>query len=825
MKLVADRRSVPDERQTLYNTFIDYEQSEQLDINNVGDGKVMQKIAAESFEITKRTMGDVLTDQSFNVPEYQRLYSWEEKHHKQFWSDLRQFIDADLVAGQENVSDVFFSSMYFAVNDDNDVYEVIDGQQRLTTTHIILRVIREHLDAIAADAISDGTITDLRTYGIDRIDNLLYQLASYAGYDTRLTLNKHDAEFFEALISGPKAQVAYLCSDDRTYVDGRRGDAMRVSDYLDRFAISDDQLDDLETDGLRRSRFLQLYDSHRMLLDAYGFYRDRISGVVDDADRPDEAVLALLNISHYLQHSYHIGEYVIREAEPDFRMQIFEILNDRGVDLTKIDRIRAAVVNAFFDTEYKDAYIEKWENIVSAFAADDTRIDDYLSIYLSIVDESVDTIGEASAQLTNAFDTRTIESDVKPRLRDLRDARTFIDHARELVPYYRAIINPNLDASELELADYRTQCQEILVRLNDQQMDQWQPFVLALYYHTDPTSSSDAARFYEVLDTIEKLNFRRLLVSERPNIFREVFIDAVHEFGLSPAGDSEVADPYAEANAYLIDEMRSSTPSLFGDRFLDTISQAQSWNPGSAKLLFGKIAHRAFRDEGEIVDRRLNMGSIHLEHVFPKSPVYDAKNPVWLREFFQLETADTELADQISAYIDLVQRDDLDEEEAQLKESISEFITQRFVNDIGNFLLLRDGDNISASNRPLAQKMPQYYNNVDDFTSIYPNRYFTPDAGEIDAEELERLQEQYTAVKRGERDSIDEDLRAYFNSVWTYEAMKDRRVGLLEDILDVVGFDALPDEFGLESDPDGVIGELREKTDQEFEKRLSVRSL
>ncbi|WP_459890529.1 GmrSD restriction endonuclease domain-containing protein [Halostagnicola bangensis] len=78
----------------------------------------------------KRTLGEVLTDQKFNVPEYQRLYSWKNIHHEQYWSDIEQFANADLVADRREVSDVFFSSMYFAVNDDKQVYEVIDSSLR-----------------------------------------------------------------------------------------------------------------------------------------------------------------------------------------------------------------------------------------------------------------------------------------------------------------------------------------------------------------------------------------------------------------------------------------------------------------------------------------------------------------------------------------------------------------------------------------------------------------------------------------------------------------------------------------------------------------------
>jgi len=62
------------------------------------------------------------------------------------------------------------------------------------------------------------------------------------------------------------------------------------------------------------------------LLNAYEFYDEKISDVVADAETPDETVRALVNILNYVYNSYHVGEYLIREAESDFRMQIFEIL-------------------------------------------------------------------------------------------------------------------------------------------------------------------------------------------------------------------------------------------------------------------------------------------------------------------------------------------------------------------------------------------------------------------------------------------------------------------------------------------------------------------
>jgi len=214
-------------------------------------------------------------------------------------------------------------------------------------------------------------------------------------------------------------------------------------------------------------------------------------------------------------------------------------------------------------------------------------------------------------------------------------------------------------------------------------MDQWRPFVLALYYHTNPESEREAAQFYRVLETIEKLNLRRLLISERPSIFREVFIEAVEEFNLAPTADATPDSVYEASrvshhrDAFLYADAVRRPVHRYGrpDAVLST---------GTARLLFGKIAQDHFDDSSRAVERDLNMGNIHLEHVLPQTPVSDPEDPTWLREFFKLDSEpDIEIASEIERYIELVQRSDLDEEEERLKDNISEFITQGFIDDIG----------------------------------------------------------------------------------------------------------------------------------------------
>jgi len=821
--------AMANDRDNLYSVYIDYENDRDFSIDDISHTKVMKTIAQKNFEMHKRTLGQVLKDQEFNIPEYQRSYSWGKDPNQQFWDDIRQFVRADLLTGEENVSDVFFSTMYFAVDADSEVYDVIDGQQRLTTTHILLRVILKYLKDIDAEDIEKDELKDLRKGGIHRIETLLYAVKSYGQREPRLTLNKHDAEFFRALILGTGAQIEYLTSDLEFDIHGNNSNAIRVSDCRERFGITTDEVRELGAeDSLPSNRFFRLYDSHEKLLSAYEFYQEKVGDIVNEAATSDNAVIALLNVSRYLQHAFHVGEYVIRKAESDFRMQIFRILNDRGVELTKIDRIRAAVVNAFYDLENGDDYIDDWESIVSAFGGEDGRIDDYLSVYLTTVDGDIDTIGKADGELTNAFDTRTINGDASPRLYDPDEAKQFVSRAENLVEYYKHVTDPNLEPGDLKLAAHKKQVQETLVRLNAQGMDQWRPLVMALYYHADKNLKEDATNMLQIVNAIEKLNFRRLLVSEDPNIFSSLFIEAVDQFDLSPLQDRHLeAKIDQQLIEYLISETRSEAASMFGDRFISLTTQAQDWNPTTTRLLFGRITHEHYRETGGNLERRLDMNGIHIEHVLPQTPVKDSANPVWLPNFFAPESTGKELADRIERYLELEHRKqsngepDLDEEAEKDRAKIEEFIQQRFINDLGNFLLLGEGDNIRASNHPLAQKLPQYYNHIDEFTSIHPNRYFTP-AGAIERDDLKHLQDQYNADDGTE---MDPDHREIFNSLWTHEAMKDRRVDLLLDILHTLQFESLADEFGMETSKDQVGEQIRELTEDEFEKRTSLQSL
>ncbi|WP_342370330.1 DUF262 domain-containing protein [Helicobacter pylori] len=70
------------------------------------------------------------------MPNYQRDYAWKDKNFKDLWEDLEEAIDNKKGYGH------FIGTMVVAKNEDNKkLYDIIDGQQRITTIFMLLHIL------------------------------------------------------------------------------------------------------------------------------------------------------------------------------------------------------------------------------------------------------------------------------------------------------------------------------------------------------------------------------------------------------------------------------------------------------------------------------------------------------------------------------------------------------------------------------------------------------------------------------------------------------------------------------------------------------------
>ena len=157
-----------------------------------------------------RTLPEVFKDY-YVIPSYQRGYAWEKKQLEDFWNDLES----------TSSKKKHFFGTFFLEQKGKNLYDVVDGQQRLTTLAIFLSVYAKFFDD---DTISDRYIFDksTKTYHLDYKndnENRLYLINKIFGNSSERIKNtyqknlKFAKDFFEKKIkthSRPKEIIKIL---------------------------------------------------------------------------------------------------------------------------------------------------------------------------------------------------------------------------------------------------------------------------------------------------------------------------------------------------------------------------------------------------------------------------------------------------------------------------------------------------------------------------------------------------------------------------------------------------------------------------------------
>ena len=90
---------------------------------------------------------------TFNIPFYQRNYAWEEENAESFFNDV-----IEVVKGNQNVH--FFGQVVSYRN--GNVKDLIDGQQRITTSCIYLAALKKVASEIEIKELSQDMSDELR---------------------------------------------------------------------------------------------------------------------------------------------------------------------------------------------------------------------------------------------------------------------------------------------------------------------------------------------------------------------------------------------------------------------------------------------------------------------------------------------------------------------------------------------------------------------------------------------------------------------------------------------------------------------------------------
>src|SRR5699024_3689124 len=133
----------------------------------------------------RKLIGNGLT---YRIPRFQRDYSWDTEQWEDLW--------ADIISTLKNDEDSSHYMGYLVLQSTDDKsFDVIDGQQRLTTTTLIVLAILKNIQRL----INAGKNVEANTQRLNQIRQ------TYIGYldpvtlisRTKLTLNRNNNDYFQ----------------------------------------------------------------------------------------------------------------------------------------------------------------------------------------------------------------------------------------------------------------------------------------------------------------------------------------------------------------------------------------------------------------------------------------------------------------------------------------------------------------------------------------------------------------------------------------------------------------------------------------------------
>lgn len=145
-------------------------------------------MAATNFNTENRTYRQLLGNGlTYKVPRFQRDYSWGEEEWEDLWADILGALPAD---GEP----AHYMGYLVLQTANNRVFEVIDGQQRLTTASLIVLAAMNLLKKL----VSEGKKSESNQKRLDQLR------ASYIGYldpvtltaQNKLSLNRNDDGYY-----------------------------------------------------------------------------------------------------------------------------------------------------------------------------------------------------------------------------------------------------------------------------------------------------------------------------------------------------------------------------------------------------------------------------------------------------------------------------------------------------------------------------------------------------------------------------------------------------------------------------------------------------
>lgn len=267
-------------------------------------------------------------DLTYIIPEYQRPYSWQcvgksDKNNQVnvMWNDLYNHFTRD---NSSQTSDYFFGSIVL-IDKKNQTFEVIDGQQRLTTTILLFVAIKSFLSEVSP-SVKEGEVKGFIDETIKFIEDVIYnkKLFGAALTEKKLKIDRSSGFEYDKVL--------------QEVVDGKNEPSKEVVEQA------------TNADKIIISRFFENRN----------YFKDRIVEFFSNKGEFGTTEARKLNdFIEFLKNKVS----VVRILAGDFNIayHVFEILNNRGLPLSNKDLFRNFIIKEF--DQLKRSNLQKYQSL------------------------------------------------------------------------------------------------------------------------------------------------------------------------------------------------------------------------------------------------------------------------------------------------------------------------------------------------------------------------------------------------------------------------------------------------------------------------------
>lgn len=362
----------------------------------------------------------------FYVPNYQRSYDWKKVNIEDFIDSLDEIFQ-EKIKNNNSIKSQFFGTIMLASRE-NNIYDIIDGQQRITTFFILLKVI--------ADLIK-WYVDEMKNSGVNNNDER-FELA-------QSEISKiHSLIFVKEKKLGIEQYKTALKTNKKLIIEHASPDFTKsMNDFFNNSVV------------------IKNSESYKKIKKNYNLIKNSINDLIQKLSQDYPKYNSLELILYFKDVIFDDIYFLVLQLEDtENAFAIFDSMNSTGLPLNPFDLVNGSIISKL----KKNETLKKvWTNKINFLKENGANLGDYIFYWLNSFDEEVPKVS-IYKKVDSLIESDTVEKVADNILRNfdylqellISQKNTYISqyikllNRKKIIPVYLSLKNKGYDPEKIE---------------------------------------------------------------------------------------------------------------------------------------------------------------------------------------------------------------------------------------------------------------------------------------------------------------------------------------------------------------------------------------